>query len=189
MLSILLALVMTLSIVPSAVSAAAEDVVAKEMNLAGGNRVGNLETNVSVSLLGNWPDGWEAVSVGLIPTSTALNFGAINSNVLILKHEEDIYYNATDCTVIVDMTSHYSDTLVEAGTYRIVIYASPGSYEEIFYSSSTIEVFDGEAPPFTAVTDITGVSAAATVGTPLSLTGTVAPSGATNYLKNYCRFS
>jgi hypothetical protein len=35
-------------------------------------------------------------------------------------------------------------------------------------------------PAFVAVTDITGVPASATVGVPLTLTGTVAPSNATN---------
>jgi len=91
------------------------------------------------------------------------------------ENEDDVTYQwYKDGEPIEDATDS-TYTPDEAGSYTVAV--KVGDSNPKMSGPITVE---SDGPAFTAVTDITGVPAAATAGIPLALTGTAVPNDATN---------
>ena len=88
-----------------------------------------------------------------------------------------IYYT-TDGTEPTTGSTLYSDAITVSSTTTIKAIAVKSGMKNSTVSSASYTI--NIAPAFVAVTDITGVATTMTAGTPLTLSGTVEPSNATN---------
>ena len=175
---IFLAFSMLIGMVSLSAVAAPGDVTAKAITvhgIAGENKAGNSETEVFILFDGSWPgEGWEPISIGIIPASTALNIGEINSAFIYLEHQTYILgSNKSDLFIYgVDMSSYWET--IPPGSYRVAVFAIPssGGYEneELFYSENPFEVVEGAGYLY----DMSGTTVTVTEGgeldTPTQLT-------------------